>query len=597
MTPQEFLSTLWRDKPEDMYLLIWTARDKRSHWFRDVAAAGEFVASDACRETCVYVGLGLSATDNGPYQRCVSGKIAGLCGVWSDLDVVSEAHVNKSLPPTVAAALSILPKFMPPTVTVATGNGAQAWWLFKEPLIFENEGERQDATRIVNRWHHMIRLTCAARGWEYDRLADFARVARVAGTRNMKDPANPKDVCIISSDDCRRYNLSEFDEFMDDAAIPDAEDEEKAAREWRERFKDTALTINQAARIPQSLLQQWIELDPRFEKTWNRHRSDLTDQSQSGYDMALANFGVEAGLPAQQIVDLIVHHRSLHGRKQRTVLSYFQRTIAKAMGQAAGQPKVEAGAKAPAQDSPSESANRPAPKEKEPDKEKEAAPPVDPEIARARLCEQISEEMSLGAARPLPNRILRLVRITGKNPSFRMELAGNIKIPFESTGSFTDQATVREALAGQTKWLLPRMRSPRWDKIAQKMLDACFDEDGPIESQFEDGVRSTLANYLETSGFIEDIASVQSDYRTRPTIIDGRIAISAPDLRTWLLKTMGERQSNQGLASSLRAICAESRRVAGKHYDQSRWLLPLEHFNPAKYQKASNPPEADDGNK
>ena len=36
MMPPDFLAALWRDKPEEMYILIWTGRDKRSHWFRDV---------------------------------------------------------------------------------------------------------------------------------------------------------------------------------------------------------------------------------------------------------------------------------------------------------------------------------------------------------------------------------------------------------------------------------------------------------------------------------------------------------------------------------------------------------------------------------
>ena len=44
--------------------------------------------------------------------------------------------------------------------------------------------------------------------------------------------------------------------------------------------------------------------------TWLRQRHDLKDQSQSGYDMALAVFGAQSGLTEQQIVDLIVHHRS-----------------------------------------------------------------------------------------------------------------------------------------------------------------------------------------------------------------------------------------------------------------------------------------------
>jgi hypothetical protein len=61
-----------------------------------------------------------------------------------------------------------------------------------------------------------------------------------------------------------------------------------------------------------------------------RRRDNLKDPSQSGYDLALADFGIEAGLSEQQIVDLIIHHRRLHRLKPRNRIDYYQRTIARA---------------------------------------------------------------------------------------------------------------------------------------------------------------------------------------------------------------------------------------------------------------------------
>ena len=126
--------------------------------------------------------------------------------------------------------------------------------------IFETEEERKDVARLVTRWHTMLRLDCATRGWVYDRLADFARIARVPGTRNMKDPATPEGRDVISCDDSRRYNLSDFEEFLDDAAIPDIEAQEKAAREWGERFKDTPLLINLTRTHPARDDRRWLGL-------------------------------------------------------------------------------------------------------------------------------------------------------------------------------------------------------------------------------------------------------------------------------------------------------------------------------------------------
>jgi hypothetical protein len=595
MTPLEFLAALWKNKPEEFYVLIWTGQDKRSHWFQDVAAAGEFVSSESCRNTCVFVGLGLSRTDNGPNRRCTSKEIAGLCGVWSDLDIASAAHRGKALPPAVGDAISILPTYMPPTITVATGNGAQAWWLFKEPLIFETEEERRDAARIINRWHSMIRLDCATRGWAYDRLADFARVARVPGTRNMKDPANPKDVRVIACDESRRYSLSDFEEFLDDAAIPDIETQEKAAREWRERFKDAPITINLEARIPPEVIDSWLALDVRFRNTWERRRHDLKDPSQSGYDMALADFGVEAGLPEQQIVDLIVHHRAIHGQKKRTKLDYFQRTIARAFERnpaaPASQPtvpstpapaatsvpgatSVPAASSAPVSDNPSADAGGPPRDDPPPAKE------MSPERVKADLCAKIS------AAIGIPVPITRLVQITGKDPSYRMELADGTKIEFATTKQFADEDAVRWAVAAQTKYIMPPIKAVRWREIAQDMLHACFDEQGPIETQWADAARDTVARYLDDNGFIEDIATAHPQYRGKPVMILGRIAINTTDFHAWINKTTLQALSVKALASMLSAMGAVQMTVPVKRREQSRWLLPIEHFDPADYEKA-----------
>ena len=193
MTPHEFLELLWHYKPEEMYVLLWTLQDKRSHWFQDVNKAAEFAAATAGTKD-VYVGLGLSKADHGPARRCRSEEIAGITGFGSDFDLRSAAHGNKPLPTTIEEVLSIIPASIPPTIMIATGNGVHAWWLFKEPHIFVSDEERTDVARLLNRWHTMLRLNSAAHGWAYDRLSDLARVLRIPGTLNHKDPANPKNV-------------------------------------------------------------------------------------------------------------------------------------------------------------------------------------------------------------------------------------------------------------------------------------------------------------------------------------------------------------------------------------------------------------------
>lgn len=584
MTAGEFLEILWQYKPEEHFILIWTGQDKRSHWFQDIAAAAAFVESEGCQGKCVFVGIGASKTDNGPTRRCTSNDIASLCAVWTDLDLACEAHKDKALPASLNDAVSILPKDMPPTITVGSGNGAHAWWVFKEPHVFDSEEDRRRVVAILNRWHTLIRYRCAARGWAYDRLSDLARVARVVGTTNMKEPANPKPVVVLARTD-RRYHLSDFEEYVDDAGIPDLEKQESAAREWAARFKEKPLAINPAARIPQQLLDAWM--DPknsdeqtasRFRNTWERRRHDLKDPSQSGYDLALADFGVIAGLSDQQIVDLICHHRAMHGQKQRTRVDYFERTLARASER---NPDAPASAAAPITTSPTGApAGAISPQEAPPAIPPPAIKEMSEEDKKAALCAEISQQ--IGAEIP----ITRLVKITGKDPSFRMELADGKKIEFVSVKTFRNQEAVRDALAAQTGWLMPPIKPKVWHLIAQKMLRACIEEEGPIEAQWEASTIDVVTRYLGGNGFIEDIATAHESYRHRPIVKDGFIAISTRDLAEWMNRTLFEPTTAKSLASRLAAIGATPRRITGKFPEQSRYLLPLAKFDPANWRKA-----------
>jgi hypothetical protein len=150
MTPLEFLKLLWLNKPEGQFILLWTLPEKRSRWFRELAAAAEYVSSVHGRD--VYMGVGLSKQDHGPAHRCVSDEIATISGLWADLDLRSEAHTTKALPTTIADALSIIPASMQPTIVIATGNGAHAWWLFKEPYVFDDDEDRKAVACLVARW-------------------------------------------------------------------------------------------------------------------------------------------------------------------------------------------------------------------------------------------------------------------------------------------------------------------------------------------------------------------------------------------------------------------------------------------------------------
>jgi len=562
-TPKEFLELLWSSKPEQLYILLWTLQDKRSHWCRSIEEAAAMVG--ACRRMDLYTGVGLSPADFGPHDRCPADKIAGLAGQWSDFDLFSEAH-NKPLPRTIPEALSLVPASFEPTIVISTGNGAHAWWLCKEPQIFETEEERKEASALAVRFQTMFRAKAASRGWTFDRLADLPRVLRIPGTTNWKDPANPKPVAVYSYSG-RRYNPSDFEELLDEMGVPGPEAQERTAQEWAQRFADKALVINLEAKIPEETLKGWREQDLRFRNTWLRQRHDLEDQSQSGYDMALADFGASAGLTEQQIVDLIVHHRRIHAQRARTRMDYFERTIGKALIGRGDSGAVDI-TMAPEQ--PAAGAQSNVGVEGQPVEEQ-----ADPAVAKAILCEQLSGILGV--------RIIRILKIIGKEPTYQLELE-NAKIEFSNLGKLINQNYVRVAIGSAVDRLIPRIKPKRWEEIAQMMLDALVVEEGGEEVDFVGATRMYLHQYLAETPFIAAIEGQPSQSARKPTILNNQIAISAGDLQQYVNKTFSQNYSVKAIASMLAALGAKSVRLRGSTFrSQSRWILPTIEFDPEEF--------------
>lgn len=570
-SPQWFLNELFASKPEELYMLIWTLPDKRSRWFREVAAAAAAVEALAGRD--VYVGVGLARQDFGTSQRCPADQVAGLTAAWADLDVLSDAHSKKSLPPSIEQALSVLPSEMPPSIVVATGNGAHAWWLLKEPYLFDTDQERNWAASVVLRWQTLLRFNAANRGWAFDRLADLARVLRVPGTLNHKDPARPKPVTVHQVTGCR-YNLSDLEDYLDRLGIPKQGTNEQKAAAPAAQAADSSIVINLKAEFPEDLIKRWIDIDMRFRNTWFRQRHDLKDQSQSGYDLALADFGMDAGLSAQQIVDLIIQHRRMHGQKQRTRADYFERTLAKAAEHSnrnGDLPPLPIRPGAPPE-IPANSQPAPPPGNQPPE---QPPPAMDPMAAKAAMCEYISDVLGV--------RILRIVKVTGKEPTYQLVLE-NAKIELANVGKLLDQNSVRMAIATATNKLTKRLNPKQWDQLAQCILDALIEEEGGPEAQLEGAARMYLEQYLTDVAFIPAIEGQPSNAVRRPMLIDDRIAVNSADFQLFINKTFLQNVSVKAVASMLAAIGATNIRVrTAKNREQGRWLLPTDQFNPSDY--------------
>jgi hypothetical protein len=143
----------------------------------------------------VYVGLALVADDIGPLHRATNESVLAIPGFVADLDVKTGAF--KSLDD----ALTFLSGFpVPPTLVILSGHGVQAWWLFEEPEVFEKTERREHIARISRAFGQFIDDRAKAIGVTLDRVSDLARIMRLAGSVNVKNPLDPQPVEILSDD-------------------------------------------------------------------------------------------------------------------------------------------------------------------------------------------------------------------------------------------------------------------------------------------------------------------------------------------------------------------------------------------------------------
>lgn len=334
-----FLETLWPEMPGGQYLLVWTkdqADKKRSYWVQDPAEAVTLSTAQAAVND-VYFGCCLSPTDNGKHRRCPDQDVSALPALWVDIDIAGDGHQAKEYPPTLEGALSLLNvggQFSP-TMVVHSGGGIHAWWVLHEPWLLTDSTSREKAAALVRRLQFSIKLAAEDKGWCVDNTADLARVLRIPGTLNHKGA--PRPVRLLTSADLSGVSWlaaglgskHDPDELAD--YLPEDPGEHRLTGE-AVTVLGSGLVLDAQAQPPREKLEALRANEPTFAETWHHDRPDLTDQSASSYDMALANFAAAAGWTDQEIANAIITFRRRHDLEPQKALrpDYIARTVLKA---------------------------------------------------------------------------------------------------------------------------------------------------------------------------------------------------------------------------------------------------------------------------
>ena len=331
MTPREFLTELWGDPPPAP-VYIYMLPTRQSIWFSHFENLDAAVAIHAEKDVYTSGGLGpLDNPDRASNRRVQQKDVAGIAGLWADIDVAHQVHGKKDLPQTVEQALGILElaEFQP-TMLVNSGHGIQAWWLFTQPWLFNNTYEYWEARRLSSWWHDRIQALYQNEGCRIDSVHNLDRVMRIPGTWNNKIKTDVRPVRLMKNTG-ERFNLEEFLEMMPPdyqprvmvhGTTPDGE-----------VITGDNLMLDEAAEPPTMKLSELLAEDEKFRGSWNAVRPDWganADRSPSAYDMSLASIAAHYHWTDQEIVDLLIANRRRHGRDLKRRIDYYRRTIDRA---------------------------------------------------------------------------------------------------------------------------------------------------------------------------------------------------------------------------------------------------------------------------
>lgn len=313
----EFMEMLWGDEPlEGARIARWCLPSSATALHADAASAAADCAATSAAGSEVYTGVSAVRADL-KSGRGAFDDVRLVAGLMIDLDVAGPGRRKPDLWQSVeecSAFLNTLP--LGPTLVVHSGNGLQAWWLFREPAETRTAEDRSRLSGVSKGWAEVVRAAARERGRSVDATWDLTRVARVPGTFNRKY-GEPREVRVIVREPLRRYAVADFDQF---AAPPQTVGTVNAVR----------VKLDADASPPIEKMDVLREVDKKFALSWERRRPDLNDQSPSGYDMSLASIAVRAGWTDQEVANLLIAHRRRHGSDLKLREGYYAGVISKA---------------------------------------------------------------------------------------------------------------------------------------------------------------------------------------------------------------------------------------------------------------------------
>lgn len=496
----------------ELRLLIWSLPSKKSYWYRVEEGAANIAAELCAAKEDVYFGVCLAGKDHGPICRCPADEVAAAVCLWADVDYADEVHKKPGLPTRDQAEGFLRKMPLRPSIIVSSGHGFQSYWLFKEPLEFNSPEENRHFQRFSAAWGAFLQSEAGKQGFTLDSVHDLARVLRVPGTINYKGLLQApvrhyyllEDLTSDSSaaHPLYRYNPSDFDDyilpFMDNVVVSDTLKGEP--------LKGSRIALDPNAKPDTKKFDALVSIEPKFAPSYYRSRKDLKDPSPSGYDMALASFAAQCLWTDQEVADLLISSRRLHGDDLKLREDYYIRTIAKARqsvtASRAGEILDSIGAEC-----------------------------SDPTEKRVLTLTKLSEMFKI--------RISQITKYKSEQKSEYHLVTDLGGIEIGEIENLTGQVSFRNRMADATGVWLPKFKNVDWDKIVQALLDSCTLDTSCEFATIEGRASAWIQAYLDQSPPVTENVDLAAEAR-RPFVKGGYVFFFGDGLRSFILHRLNE---------------------------------------------------------
>ena len=295
-------------------------------------------------------------------------------------------------------------------------------------------------------------------------------------------------------------------------------------------------------------LEVLLKANPKFRKSWEQDRKDMTDQSASAYDVSMATIALGAGWPDQEVVNLLICWRRKHGHDLKLREGYYEITLAKAK-----EPIVMA----QAQEQLKETLLQP------PDDETEV------------LMDNLSTLFGVD--------ITRIVKYLGDPPIYYMYTEQG-DITLGKIENVMSQERFRALTAAATEVVIPSVSKKIWEQRVQAMLRACEKVEVGDASHLAQETNAWLAKYLLKKPPREDDEWEKAAEAKQPFVRHGRVHVFIDDLRKWLELAMGNQMTKNALGSRLRLCMAQQKQVniwiGNTRTTRACWMLSEENAPP-----------------